>query len=75
MKNTTILAVVLGILILVSMVQAVQLNGLKDTISDGGKVMKSAASSASTTSADSTTKTTETVPKSIQNLPQMVGGC
>ena len=67
--------VLLAVLILVSTVQAVQLNGLKSTISEGKLTINSANSGASTTSASNSAQKNEAVPKSIQNLPQMVGGC
>jgi len=73
MKKTTILTVVLAVLVLVSVVQAVQLDGLKEVVSEGQLTVKSASTTLPV--ANSPAKTTSSVPKSIQNLPQMVGGC
>ncbi len=73
MKQTTIVAVVLGVLILVSAVQAVQLNALKDTISEGG--LEVSTGTFSVPVASSGGKSTGSLPSNIKDLPQMVGGC
>ncbi len=69
MKQTTIVAVVLGVLILISAVQTVQLYNLKTTISGGG--LKTASASTPVAASGDV----GTVPDSIKNLPAMVGGC
>lgn len=78
MEKTTIIAIILGVLVLISVVQAVQLNGLKEKVSDGRFSVSSSGSSARTSvssgSSDSD-KRTAALPSSVKNLPQMVGGC
>lgn len=73
MKKTVIVAIILGMLVLVSAIQAFQLNGLKEKVAEGQLSVKS-ASSAVATSGDSSKKTAS-LPSSVKNLPQMVGGC
>lgn len=73
MKTTTIVAIILGILLLVSLVQAVQLNNLKDKMEEGE--LSIGSKSASSSSSGSSTRKAASPPPSIQNLPQMVGGC
>ena len=75
MKKTTILTGVLIVLVLVSIVQGVQLNSLKGVIADGKLTVKSAGSSLPAAGAATSSGNAASVPKSIQNLPQMVGGC
>jgi len=70
MKQQMILAVLLGILVLVSAVQAYQLNTLKSDIQESGLNVK--VTGASTSSGP---RQTGQLPSNIQNLPQMVGGC
>jgi len=55
------------------LVQAFQLNGLKEKI-NSGTLKVSTASSASPVTASSG-KTVGSVPASVKELPQMVGGC
>lgn len=74
MKKTTIVAIILGVLVLISLVQAFQLNGLKTKLAEG-KVVSSAGSATSTASAGGSAGKTSPLPSSVQNLPQMVGGC
>ena len=74
MKKTTIIAVILAVLLVFSVVQAFQLNTLKDKVSGGGLTIGSA--SVSTPSASSSgSGSTGSLPSSIKNLPTMVGGC
>ncbi len=76
MKQTTIMAIALVVLLLITAVQALQLRGLKVALDEGkmtiggarGKVTPTASSGGSGGSAGS-------LPSSIQNLPSMVGGC
>ncbi len=76
MKQRIFVAIILGLLVLISVVQAFQLNSLKTKIADGQ--MSIGSSSSKTTplasSGDSGKKTAE-LPSSIKNLPAMVGGC
>ena len=73
MKKTTIIALVLGILVIISVVQSFQLYGLKEKIADGELSLSS--SSSSTGLATSSGKETGSLPANLQNLPEMVGGC
>lgn len=76
MKQTAIVAIILGVLVLISVVQAFQLNSLKTKITEGGLSIKSAGGSTplAASSGDSG-RATASLPSNIQNLPQMVGGC
>ncbi len=69
-RKITIVAIVLGILILISLMQAVQLNNLKEKLSEEGGVKISSSSGSSSGIIGKTTS-----PVSKGNLPQMVGGC
>lgn len=69
MKNL-LLTIVLLVLVAVAVVQAVQLNSLKENIASGGLTVKSGASSSNVN-----TQSGLGTPKSLQDLPQMVGGC
>ena len=70
MNKTNILTIILLVLVIVSVVQAVQLTSLKiklgsnDITTNSGTKVKSTASSGDVA-----------VPKSLDNLTQMVGGC
>lgn len=74
MKQTTLIAIVLGILVLISVVQAFQLNGLKEKVAEGQLEVKSASSSTAVASSG-TSRKTASLPASVKNLPKMVGGC
>lgn len=76
MKTTTIVAIILGVLVLISAVQAYQLNGLKEKVVEGQLGLSSATTqtTTATSSGDSGQRTTA-LPSSIKDLPQMVGGC
>jgi hypothetical protein len=76
MKKTTIVALILGVLVVISAVQAIQLNGLKTTIKEG----ELSIGSASTTTIPASSpgdggKQVTSLPSNIKDLPQMVGGC
>ena len=75
MKTTTIVAVILGVLVLVSLVQAIQLNSLKTKMADSQLSVKSSSSSTPVASSGDSSKKTAALPSSVKNLPQMVGGC
>ena len=70
MKQTTIIAIVLAVLLLVSGVQAYQLTSLKSKINDGQLAVSSAKSATPLASSGGSG-----VPESIKDLPSMVGGC
>ncbi|NOZ81341.1 MAG: hypothetical protein GXP63_06750 [DPANN group archaeon] len=72
MKQATIVAIVLGVLVLISAVQAVQLNSLRDSIKKESLVIDQAPAKQTSSSG---TKRTTAVPSSIKDLPTMVGGC
>ncbi len=72
MKKDTVMAIVLGVLLLVSVIQAVQLNTLKTTLEEGGVNIKSASNSAQSGVSDGGALS---VPASLDSLPTMVGGC
>ncbi len=75
MKQTTIIAIILGLLIVISAVQAVQLVGLKTKIASGQLSANSGSSSSTTPLASGSAKSPAAVPASVNNLPDMVGGC
>lgn len=68
MNQTTIVAIVLGVLVLIAAVQAFQFSQIKSQLGQGTATVQ-------TTAAPSTSGGAPTVPSSLQNLPQMVGGC
>lgn len=74
MKQATIITIVLAVLVLISAVQAIQLNSLKNDINEG-EIEIGVANTKSTSSNDGGTKRTSSVPSSIKDLPTMVGGC
>ncbi|MBS3165201.1 hypothetical protein J4439_07265 [Candidatus Woesearchaeota archaeon] len=65
MKQTTIVIVVLALLIVLSGVQAVQLTSLKGQLAEAKLTAGSGSSRVKVASA----------PSSLDELPQMVGGC
>lgn len=71
MNKNLLIVGVLVLLVLVTIVQAVQLNGIKNDLSSSGAVVKTTASSSSS----STSAGSASVPTNLQNLPGMVGGC
>ena len=83
MNKTWIIAAVLGLLVVISMVQIVQLNGLKGKISGAATTTVSAQNSGGETvdemnarmHPDQVQKSSASTPKSLENLPSMVGGC
>ncbi len=72
-KNAIVIGV-LVILILFTIIQAFQLNGIKSDIknSDIGGTSKAGVSS---TASKSGSSSSGGVPTNLQNLPGMVGGC
>jgi len=76
MKQTTIVAIVLGVLVIVSAVQSFQLSKLKEKVASGQLSLgSSTGSSSSGTNVASGSGKTGALPDNIKNLPQMVGGC
>ena len=75
MKQTTILTIILGVLVIVSIVQVVQLNSMKAKISEGGQLSVGKSSTKAASQSGSGEKSTASLPSSIKDLPQMVGGC
>jgi len=71
MEKSIIIAVVLGILVLISVVQALQLNALKEKINEG----KLTFSKTSSSSSGGSNGQSSGLPSNIQDLPSMVGGC
>jgi len=68
MEQRTIVAIVLGVLVLIAAVQAYQFSELKSKIVSGGAQVSAQSAPASGGSAPQ-------LPSNLQNLPQMVGGC
>jgi regulatory protein YycH of two-component signal transduction system YycFG len=75
MKQTTIVAVILAVLVLISVVQAFQLNSLKAKVSDGQLSVGSSSGKTPVASSGDSGKKTASLPSSIKDLPTMVGGC
>ncbi|MBI4447849.1 hypothetical protein HY643_02620 [Candidatus Woesearchaeota archaeon] len=76
MKQTMIVAIILGVLVVLSAVQAFQLNSLKTKVAESKVSVSSSGSAASTSlGVSGNEKTTSSVPSNIKNLPKMVGGC
>ena len=75
MNKSTIIAIILGLLVLVSVVQAVQLSSIKSKLVDGGKLISQSSGTLTTVASGSTGKKTSDLPASVKELPQMVGGC
>ena len=78
MKQSTLVAIILGILLLISVVQAFQLNTIKNKVASGTLSVSSASSgspSASGAASGANGKQVGQLPANIQDLPQMVGGC
>ena len=75
MKQATLVAIILGMLVLISVVQAFQLNGLKTKVAEGQLSVKSSSGATPVASSGDSSKRTAALPSSIKNLPKMVGGC
>tara|TARA_Y100000310_G_C20663001_1_gene805839 strand:- start:1721 stop:1948 length:228 start_codon:yes stop_codon:yes gene_type:complete len=75
MNKQLIISIVLGVLILISVVQALQLNGLKGQIEDGDFSTGTKSTSTPVASSGGQSGGGATLPSSIQDLPSMVGGC
>lgn len=77
MKQTTLVAIILGVLVLISVLQAFQLTGLKNKIVEGQLSTGSSSTTTrvATSSGSGDSGRAAALPSSIKNLPQMVGGC
>ncbi|RMF55128.1 hypothetical protein D6745_03090 [Candidatus Woesearchaeota archaeon] len=73
-RKATFVAIILGLLVIISVVQAFQLNSLKEKVAEG-EMKISSASSTTSAAAGSSGRQTASLPSSIKDLPQMVGGC
>jgi len=74
MKQNMIVVVVLAVLVIISLAQAVQLNSLKDSI-ESGTIKTASTEQVGKENTGSTASAPAALPKSLDNLPQMVGGC
>jgi hypothetical protein len=76
MKQASIVAIMLGVLVLVSAAQAFQLNGVKSEIETASLSAPAVqAQPAQSAPSQDTGKQVASLPDNIKNLPQMVGGC
>jgi len=76
MKREVIISIVLGLLVIISAVQALQLTGLKAKISDASfSTVKSNSQTVPVASSGGSSSGGNTVAANIANLPSMVGGC
>ncbi|MBI2548222.1 hypothetical protein HYW21_02630 [Candidatus Woesearchaeota archaeon] len=73
MKQTTLVAIILSVLIVLSVAQAFQLYTLKAKVSEGSLTV--GTKTGVTPSASGANGNVQKLPSNIQNLPQMVGGC
>lgn len=72
MKKELVFVIILVVLVAISLIQAIQLNGLKAEISELGT---KGAASQKISVASGKTSGSASIPSSAQQLPQMVGGC
>lgn len=73
MKSENLLTILLGILVLVSAVQAYQLVSINDALSSG--TVSVGAPSAQYSSGTQSPASGSSASSSLQNAPNMVGGC
>ena len=74
-KTKNIFTIVLVVLVLISLVQAFQLNGLKAKLDDAGLSLGKASSTVAVASNGGGSGGGISTPSSLDSLPQMVGGC
>ena len=74
MNKQLIISIVLGVLILISVVQAFQLNGLRGKIAEGDFTVGTKSTSTPVASGGGSSGG-GAIPANINDLPQMVGGC
>lgn len=72
-QQTKLMALLLGVLVIISFVQAFQLTSLKAKVEEG-QVSLGSGSSKTSAAGGSSGRTAE-LPSSVTELPQMVGGC
>jgi len=72
MNKNTLMTIVLVVLVAVSVVQAFQLNSLKSTVSSEEFTTISAQTPVASAGSGGGKPA---LPSSLENLPQMVGGC
>ena len=75
MKQTTIVAIILGVLVLISVIQAFQLNSLKSDVEESQLSVSSSGVKTAVASSGDSGKPAASLPSSVKDLPQMVGGC
>ncbi|MFQ5406007.1 MAG: hypothetical protein ACE5DI_02500 [Candidatus Micrarchaeia archaeon] len=78
MSKKRLLIVLIGVLLVVSVFQAFQLNGLNEKVKEVRTEGLATASAPVQTQASAVTPkpaSKAAVPQNLQNLPQMVGGC
>jgi len=75
MKKEVLITLVLAILVLVSLVQALQLRSLKSQIETGSFSVQTKAAATPVASGSAGSGGSPALPQSLDNLPQMVGGC
>ena len=74
MKQAVIIGVIIGVIALISAVQAFQLSSLKAKIAEDQPSVDPSGSKTASSSPDRAKKTSA-LPSNIANLPKMVGGC
>jgi len=74
MKKNVVASIVLGVLLLIAVVQGLQLSDIKGQLGDG-VVGLSTSNDISSSPSKPISSGKSSIPKSIQNLPSMVGGC
>ncbi len=75
MKKNVILSIVLGLLVIISAVQALQLTGLKAKVSDVSFSTVGSGSQKLPVASSGGSSGGNTIAADIANLPSMVGGC
>lgn len=71
MNTNLLLTILIGAMVLVSVLQAVQLFSLQSALASGVSVGGGKSVSASSTGSGGSAQ----LPSSLENLPSMVGGC
>ena len=74
MNQNVVIAIVLGALVLIAAVEAYQLMGIKTKLA-GGSVQVAIAGAPAAQAGGGAGGAAPQLPTSLQNLPNMVGGC
>jgi len=74
-ERDLLVALLLGIIVLIGALQAMQLTGLKNGAATGVASAPATAAASPAASSPSAPAKQASVPSSLQNLPNMVGGC